>query len=358
MSAEKTEKATPKRLQKERSKGNISKSQDLNSALVLTLGTCLLFTYGINILEELKILLHITFANFIAQKLYFKDITGFFMPYIMSLTRSLVPFLLILMFFAGFLVRMQVGALFAIEKLKPSIDKLTPSAIVNGLKRMFNPFAPKNLFELGKSFLKLAIIGSVGYSSVINKKDDLLSLLGADIMTGMTILSDVLFHVLINMCIIMIILGLIDKKYQDYEYDKSIKMTKQEVKDEMKNSDGDPKIKSKIKAQQMQIMNQKMMSAIPKADVVVTNPTHYAVAIKYDKINNPAPIVVAKGVDFMAFKIREIATNNNIPIVENKPLARSLYKLVKVNGIIPEELYTATAEVLAWVYNRNKVLNR
>ena len=105
-------------------------------------------------------------------------------------------------------------------------------------------------------------------------------------------------------------------------------------------------------------MNQKMMSAIPKADVVVTNPTHYAVAIKYDKINNPAPIVVAKGVDFMAFKIREIATNNNIPIVENKPLARSLYKLVKVNGIIPEELYTATAEVLAWVYNRNKVLNR
>ena len=152
----------------------------------------------------------------------------------------------------------------------------------------------------------------------------------------------------------MLIIGFIDKKYQDYEYNKSIKMTKQEVKDEWKNAEGDPLIKSKIKSAQMQFAQQKMMSAIPKSDVVVANPTHYAVAIKYDKTEAPAPKVVAKGVDFMAFKIREVARHNNVPIVENPPLARALYKLVKLDAIIPAELYVAVAEILAFVYNKNK----
>ena len=139
------------------------------------------------------------------------------------------------------------------------------------------------------------------------------------------------------------------KKYQNYEYEKSIKMTKQEIKDEMKDTEGDPKIKSKIRAMGQQLLQQQMMSAIPTADVVVTNPTHYAVAIKYDKTKAPAPIVVAKGVDYLAFQIREIAKDNNVPIVENRPVARTLYNTVPVDGMIPSDMYVAVAEILAFV---------
>ena len=153
---------------------------------------------------------------------------------------------------------------------------------------------------------------------------------------------------------VLIILGIIDKKYQDWEYAKSIKMSKQEVKDEFKDIEGDPKIKGKIRSFQMKIMQQKMMSQVKDADVVVVNPTHYAVALMYNQLKAPAPIVLAKGVDFVAFKIREIAKNNGIPIVENKPLARSLYKMVEVNDIIPQELYVAVAEILQYVYTQKK----
>ena len=142
--------------------------------------------------------------------------------------------------------------------------------------------------------------------------------------------------------------------FQKWKFKQDMMMTKQEVKDEWKNREGDPTVKSKIKSIQMQMATQKMLSNVPKADVVVTNPTHYAVAIQYDKLVAPAPLVVAKGVDYMAFKIRDIAKEHNIPIVENKPLARSLYKMVEVDRVIPVELYTAVAEVLAYVYNKNK----
>jgi len=146
----------------------------------------------------------------------------------------------------------------------------------------------------------------------------------------------------------------LDKSFQVYEFEKSIKMSKQEIKDEAKDAEGNPEIKAKIRSIQMRMARQRMMSAIPTADVVVTNPTHYAVAIKYDKTKASAPMVVAKGVDFVAFKIREVAENNKIPIIENRPLARALYKLVPVDGIIPADMFVAVAEVLAYVYKKDK----
>ena len=357
MSMEKTEEATPKRRQDERKKGNISKSQDLNSASVLIVGTCLLFLWSNGIMTDLKINLSDTFHQIASIKAV-PDVIGFMMPYFIVTGKILIPFLFFLFIFAAFVVRIQVGSLFAIEKIKPKFDRLSANSIMQGLKRVFNIFDPKNLFELAKSFLKLLVVGFCGYSAVVDRQDRLFSLVGSSVEDGMIVLGDILFHMLINMCIAILILGFIDKKYQDYQYNKSLKMSKQEIKDEYKNAEGDPTLKSKIKAAQMNMRNQKMISAIPKADVVVTNPTHYAVAIKYDKINSAAPVVVAKGVDFMAFKIREIAKNNNVPIVENKPLARSLYKLVDINKMIPQELYTAVAEVLAWVYNKNRTGGR
>ena len=244
---------------------------------------------------------------------------------------------------------------FAVKKLKPTLEKLTPQHILNGLKKTLNPFAPKNLMELAKAIAKMAVVVAYcGFAAVFARKEELFGLLGADITTGFAVLGSVLTQMIINICIAMLIIGFIDKKYQDYEYNKSLKMTKQEVKDEWKNTEGDPLIKAKIKAAQRQFAQQKMMSAIPQSDVVVVNPTHYAVAIKYDKSEAPAPKVVAKGIDFMAFKIREIAKHNNVPIVENPPLARALYKLVKIDAMIPAELYVTVAEILAFVYNKNK----
>jgi flagellar biosynthetic protein FlhB len=195
------------------------------------------------------------------------------------------------------------------------------------------------------------IVAACGFSAVNSRKADLLGLIGLEPASALAIIGSILFNMIVNMCLAMLILGFLDKKYQTYEYNKSIKMTKQEVKDEYKDTEGDPKIKAKIKAIQTQMARQRMMSAVPQSDVVVTNPTHYAVAIKYDKTAAPAPIVVAKGVDYLAFQIRDIAKNNNVPIVENRPVARALYNKVPIDGMIPSDLYVAVAEILAYVYN-------
>lgn len=353
MADERTEEATPKRRQDERKKGNISKSQDMTSSLTVCAGVGLLFVLAPIILEKLKNLLYYTCTHLKPDEIEVNDIIAIFAPYAKITGEILLPFLLGLMITTALIIRMQVGALFATEKIKPKLDKFKADSIMKGLKRIFNPFEPKNLMEIAKSILKMAIVGGCGFSAVNSRKDELLGLLGMDIPTAFAVLGSILTQMVINICVAMLIIGFIDKKYQDYEYNKSIKMTKQEIKDEWKNMEGDPLIKSKIKSAQMQFMRQKMMSAVPNADVVVANPTHFSVALKYDKDIAPAPIVVAKGVDYMAFKIREIAKANNVPIVENKPLARSLYKLVQVDQVIPAELYVAVAEILAFVYGKD-----
>lgn len=353
MADERTEEATPKRREDERKKGNISRSQDMTAALTISAAVGLLFVLAPIILEKLKNLLYYTCTHLKPDEIEVNDIITIFAPYAKITGEILLPFLLGLMVVTALIMRLQVGALFATEKIKPKIDKLTPSSILKGLKKILNPFEPKNMVEITKSVLKMAVVGYCGFAAVNGRKDELLGLLGVDIPTAFAVLASILTQMIINICVAMLIIGFIDKKYQDYEYNKSLKMTKQEIKDEWKNMEGDPIIKSKIKSAQMQFMRQKMMSAVPKADVVVANPTHFSVALKYDKDIAPAPVVVAKGVDYMAFKIREIAKANGVPIVENKPLARSLYKLVQVDQVIPAELYVAVAEILAFVYGKD-----
>lgn len=353
MAGERTEKATPKRREQERKKGNIPKSQDMTSALTISAGVGLLIALSSYILEKLKVLMHYTFTHIKPDDIEISDIIAVLAPFAKIIGEIMLPFLLGIAIVTALIIRMQVGSLFAIEKIKPKLDRFTMQSIMKSLKKMFNPFEPKNLVEISKSFLKMVIVGYCGYSVINSRKDELFGLIGVDINTAFAVLGSILVNMVINMCVAMLILGFLDKKYQSYEYEKSIKMTKQEIKDEYKNMEGDPVIKSKIKSAQMQFMKQKMMSAVPQADVVVANPTHFSVAIKYDRTKAAAPIVVAKGVDYMAFKIREIAKANNVPIVENKPLARALYKLVPVDSVIPPDLYVAVAEILAFVYNKN-----
>lgn len=348
---ERTEEATPKRREKERDRGHIAKSQDFTSSLVLSCGLGLLFAMGPSMLQKIQDIIQDSLTSLNPKQIP-DDFVSIMTPYFNSYISTVALFFALLCIGAIIILRFQTGALFAKEAMKPNFKKLSPAAAFKALIDRINFFKPRQMVEFLKSLIKTTIVAVVGVNVIVKRKADLFALLGADPATGFSVIGSVAFELLASICVLLIIIGIIDKKYQDWEYNKSIKMTKQEVKDEFKNIEGDPKIKGKIRSFQMKIMQQKMMAKVKEADVVVVNPTHYAVALMYDPLKVPAPVVLAKGVDFVAFKIREIAKNNGIPIVENKPLARSLYKLVEIDGIIPQELYVAVAEILQYVYKQ------
>ena len=348
--AEKTEEATTRRRTKERERGNVAKSKDMDSALVMVAGIALLAVFSKGMVENIQNMMRETFSHLNPANMPVDNIMGYLFPYFHYLAIIVLPFFVLLLIASIFIIRFDVGHVFALEKAKFNLENLSPQRMLQNAKRMFNPFEPRSMVEFAKSILKIVVVGACGFSAVNSRRGDLIGLVGLEIPIALNIIMSILINMIINMCLAMLVLGYLDKKYQNYEYEKSIKMTKQEIKDEHKDTEGDPKIKAKIKSIQMQMARQRMMSSVPDADVVVTNPTHYAVAIKYDKSKAPAPIVVAKGVDYLAFQIREIAKENNVPIVENRPVARALYNTVPVDGIIPSDMYVAVAEILAFVY--------
>ena len=349
--AERTEEATPRRRQKEREKGNVAKSRDMDAALVMVSGIALLAVFTKYMGETILNMMRETFAHLHTFKdIDTSNILGLLLPYFQQLGIILLPFFVLLVILTIIIIRMDVGYVFSLQKIKIDPANLSPRRMIQNAKRLLNPFAPRSLVELAKSILKIVVVTACGYSAINARKADLMGLIGLEPITALHIIISILINMIINMCLAMLILGFIDKKYQQYEFEKSIKMTKQEIKDEQKDIEGDPKIKAKIKSIQMQMARQRMMSSVPQSDVVVTNPTHYAVAIKYDKNIAPAPIVTAKGVDYLAFQIREIAKENNVPIVENRPVARALYNNVPLDGMIPSDLYVAVSEILAYVY--------
>lgn len=351
MSNERTEQATPKRKQQSRQDGQISKSQDLSMAVTLAIGFSVIYIFMPFMGDKFKDITINTLSNLNPHLVTKENFVGFMSNYVWSTINILAPIMLYIMLAGVAINLIQVGPLFTTKTITPDFSKLGPEKLIKGFKKFFQL---KSIVELIKSLIKGTIVGGIGYSIIKKREVEMISLLGSDIMTSLKVIGSVLFEICFQICLVLFILGIIDKKYQDYEHNKSIKMTKQEVKDERKNQEGDPMIKSKIRGIQMRFAMQRMMGSVPSADVIVTNPTHYAVAIRYDTTKAPAPQVVAKGVDFVAFKIREIAENNKIPIIENKPLARTLYKIVPLEGMVPAELYVAVAEVLAYVYKTNK----
>ncbi len=354
MAQERTEQATPKRQSKARKEGKVAKSQDYNMALVLIFGCALFYLFAPIIFSKLKVMLYQTFTNLHPSQIPDSDPVSIFSFYMNFLSDMLVPFLISLFLASAIFIGIQMKGLFTLDPLKPKLKKFAPNELMKRLVDTFNIFKPQKLVELLKSFVKLFVICAFAWAGVKNRQADILGMLGMDVESFFIQLSSILGEIVFNILLAMLIIGIFDKIYQKYEFDKSLKMTKQEVKDERKNAEGDPVIKSKIRSIQMQMAQSRMMSNVPTADVVVTNPTHYAVAIRYDTTKAPAPQVIAKGADYVAFRIREVAQNNDITIVENPPLARTLYKLVPLDGIIPAELYTAVAEVLAFVYRKKQ----
>jgi flagellar biosynthetic protein FlhB len=348
---DKTEKATPKRRQDARKEGRVAKSQDLTVGITLLAAFGTLKAFGGYIVQKLEMVLtkYITLCHEYSRDLldinsvHLKIVEGY--VYIII---TIAPIMLCALLIGLAVEFSQVGILKKKDPMTPKFDKLNP---VNGLKNMFSM---RSVVELVKSILKFTVMAYVLYSEINDRMSEFPTLMQGDYRDAILFMIDVIFSVGFKLGGIMLSLGVLDYLYQKWSFEKSIRMTKQEIKDEYKQTEGDPKIKSKIKQKQQEIAMRRMMSAVPSADVVITNPTHYAVALKYDDSGNGAPVVVAKGKDFVARKIKEKAKEYRIEMVENRPLAQALYKTVPIGVQIPPEFYRAVAEILAQIYKKKR----
>ncbi|MEE3470000.1 MAG: flagellar biosynthesis protein FlhB [Butyrivibrio hungatei] len=349
--AEKSEQPTAKKLEDARKEGQVAKSQEVATAFsLLSLFVILRVVYA---------LMGSTFTNIFPR--VYNDIPNVArtydgqlpIAYITSIINKAMLTLLLLcapFFIVGFAVAfisdyVQVGYKPTSKPLQPKLSKLNP---VSGLKKIFST---RKLFELAKSIVKLLIMGIVIYSFFSKRNDYLFLLYDMPLTQAIGLMGNLIIDLGFRVAIAYMIIALADFIYQKRKFTKDMMMTKQEVKDEFKNSEGSPEVKSAQKRRMMEASRRRMMQAVPQADVVITNPTHYAVAVKYDAEEAEAPIVVAKGADFVAQRIKELARESGVEIVENKPLARMLYANVEVGELVPPELYKAVAEVLAYVYH-------
>ncbi len=344
---DKTEKATPKKKSDARKKGQVFQSREMSASLTLVIMIVSVNAFGSIIYGQITGYMKKTFTQYLIMKdaIDANILAKLFVDGLIVLAQTVLPLLLIAAL-AGLLVGYaQVGILFTMETLKIQGNRINP---LSGFKRIFSL---RSVVELVKAIIKIVIVGLVTYTYLKSKSNEVVALMGKDLLDVLAFIGNSAFAVALRICIVMILVGFLDYLYQRYDYEKSLKMTKQEIKEEFKQMEGNPEIKSKIKQKQRQMSMRRMMQEIPKADVVITNPTHYAVAIKYDIQKASAPYVIAKGQDYVAMRIKQVAAENKIQVVENKPLARTLFSTVNIGETIPQELYQAVAEILAFVYN-------
>ena len=341
---EKTEKATPRKKQDSRKKGQVAKTNELPSAIIFLLMFILFFVLGSYLAEKIIDLFRLVLATYMLYDVTPSTIRVIFTELIIESAKIMVPIFAVSLIggIGGNLI--QVGFLFTTEPLKMKLERINP---IEGAKRIFSKRA---LFQLLKSLLKITIVGYVVFSVLSDNKTNLLNLYYYDLLEILKFIGVLVLELGIKSSIVLIILAILDYLYQKYEYEKNLRMSKQDIKDEYKKAEGDPLIKSRIKERQRLMAMNRMMQSVPDADVIITNPTHFAIAISYKPKKMEAPELVAKGMDYMALKIREVAKEHDIVTVENKWLARSLYHQVEIGEPIPTDLYQAVAEVLAYVY--------
>ncbi len=349
--AEKTEQPTAKKLDDARKEGQVAKSQEIATAFsLLALFIILRVGYGfmgsnfIGIFERVYNNIP-NVARTYDGMLPVHYLSSILSNAILTLLLITAPFLIV-----GFVVAfvcdfVQVGFKPTSKPLQPKFSKLNP---ISGMKKIFSA---RKLFELGKSLLKLAVMAVVIYTFFTGRTESLFLLYDMPLKQAIGLMGNLIISLGLRIAAAYMVIAFVDLIYQRRKFTKDMMMTKKEVKDEYKNSEGDPAVKGAQKRRMMEASRRRMMQQLPQADVVITNPTHYAVAIKYDAQEAEAPIVVAKGADYLAQKIKETAKENNVEIVENKPLARMLYANVEVGELVPPELYKAVAEVLAYVYH-------
>lgn len=349
---EKTEPATPKKKEESRKKGKAVKSMEINSAFLLLFGLLFLYFGGAGLAYELSNFMKHIFVNAPVMQLNFDTAYELLIRSFITIGVVVGPVALGLLA-VGFLVSfLQVGFLVTLEPMKPKFSKFNP---LKGIKEKM--VSRRAAVELLKNLIKVAVIGTVAYFSLKGVIEESMYLMDSDIQSIVGFMAKASLAVSLKVAIGFLVLAIFDYLYQRYEHETELKMTKHEVKEESKSTEGDPLIKSRIRSVQRQIAYRRMMQDVPTADVVVTNPTHIAVALKYDQKNMGAPKVVAKGAEKIAERIKEIAVEHNIPLVEDKFLARTLYKTVEIGEEIPEKLFQAVAEILAYIYRLKKKRN-
>ena len=340
---EKTEEPTPKKRSDARNKGQVARSQELNAAFVLLAGFFVIDLLWENIYANIAAFSSYIFSNLGLFGTSTEAIMGLLLEIISLLAKTSFPIMIGIMILALGINIYQVGFVISTQKLEFNLNKLNP---INGFGRIFSK---RSLIELLKSLFKVLVIGFFLYMYLKDEIPFMPYFIYYDLPYSLAEIADKIFAMVFQVIAVIMVLAVADYAYQQWQTTQDLKMTKQEVKDEYKQSEGDPQIKGKIKQKQRQMAMQRMMQEVPKADVIVTNPTHFAVALLYEQ-GMSAPKVVAKGQDIVAQRIKEVARENNITIVENKPLARALFDTVEIGGFVPESLYKAVAEVLAYVY--------
>lgn len=345
---EKTEEPSSRRLQDARDKGDVTKSIEVPSAAVLLVSLMTLYLGWNFIMQTLMAMTAHYLANADTIRLLPDTMFSLSVEGMLAMGLACGP-VLVAVFLAALLSNYaQVGFIFSTEKIMPDFTKIDPIA---GFARKFSMQA---LADLIKSLLKIGLIGYVAFSEAYKALPEFMPLMDKEPYQIMAFAGQIAFWMFLKCALIIALLAAIDYAFQRWQFMKKMKMTKQEMKEEAKMTEGDPQVKGRIRAIQMQMARQRMMSEVPKADVVITNPTRLAIALRYDNATMAAPLVIAKGAGVMAQRIREIAAENNIPLVENKPLAQALYKTVALNGPIPEDLFQAVAEILAYVFGSRK----
>ena len=342
----KTEKATPKKRQDLRKKGQVMQSREVTSNLILLMIFVSFRLVGDYLYKEFKMLFNLFLTETASYNLTDPtEIMRLATFAAVQIAKMAAPFFLIAILVGVLGSYFQIGFLFTLEPIKPKFSHINP---MNGLKRVFST---RSLFELVKSIAKVVVIGWVAWSSIETELLNLTKLMTLELGQTIVYILDSAVSIGIKICFALLSVSAVDYFFQWRRHEKDIRMTKQEVKEEYKQLEGNPEIRSRIKQKQREISMRRMLSEVPKADVVITNPTHFAVAIRYEPQKRPAPYVVAKGADYMAQRIKDVAKENEVEIVENKPLAQALYNSAEIGDAIPPDLYRAVAEVLAFVYN-------
>lgn len=341
---EKTEPATAKKRAETRHEGQVAMSQELPAAVILLFIFLSFMMLGDYYAERFLRIFGDLFESWLTYDLTAGNLMPLFSSLLIQMLLLIAPVFIIAVIGALLSTYYQVGFMLTAKPLMPKLSKINPLA---GAKQLVSM---RSLVELVKNVVKLSIVGFMVYTSLWGEKDRLLALAHMEPLQIFQFTASVTLSLGVKIAALLLVLAIFDYLYQKYEHEKSIKMSKQDIKDEHKKAEGDPLIKGKIREKQRRMAIQRMMQNVPQADVVITNPTHFAVALQYDASKMDAPVVLAKGMDYVALRIRELAKENGVTIMENKPLARALYDRAEIGDAIPADLFQAVAEVLAYVY--------
>lgn len=341
---EKTEKATPKKRSEAREKGQVAKSIEIPASLNLLGCFLFLFLFGGFYEQQLLDLFRVPYTDYLLMDITKNNVMSISTELLRVLGLIVLPFFLITIVMGILGNFIQFGFLFSTKVLEPQLNRLDP---IQGAKKILSI---RSLVELVKSVLKLTLLGGICFYILWSEKEQIISLSKLSVGGSLKFIGNLTLKMGLLIALILLFLAILDYLYQRYEHEKNLKMSKQDLKDEHKKTEGDPLIKSKIREKQRQMAMRRMMSEVPKADVVITNPTHFAIALQYDPSLMSAPTIIAKGMDYVALKIKEVAKEHQVILMENKPLARALYHQAEIGDAVPEDLFQAVAEVLAYVY--------